>query len=445
MSPVTALSCERARDLGRTLAHGLVPLPREPGGLAESASLTLLQLLPTWLSPGEEAVAAALHKLVRRDCFSAYLLAPVGADGGDAADADLRLHLKQSVDEPLQPLLLLFSQGCREALRSLAAGSLPEFIASQAHRDEVHRGHAADAAPLARTGDSGSLAGLALAAMACFAMGWLGYRLTQGLGRSPADPGLQQLVTAPPRAGSSTSGRLAPVVAAPTNQQGLTSAGTAAGQAVRLASLQCLAGGQSEIPVPADPSNYGPRLGQDWQGRPVPNTPALAVLHETVVDEATALTLFRRHHSDDAQQASYHVLIGRDGRRLRLVADEQRAFGAGDSGFEGLEVQLKPGLKPSVNNSALHVSLVSPSDGADGEARRHAGYTPEQYRSLASQIALWQARWGIPGSRVVTHQEVDRSGSRRDPRSFDWSSLGRDLRQQWLACGLVSPLADLRR
>lgn len=91
------------------------------------------------------------------------------------------------------------------------------------------------------------------------------------------------------------------------------------------------------------------------------------------------------------------------------------------------------------------MSLVSPGDGADGEARRHSGYTPEQYRSLASQISLWQARWGIPASRVVTHQEVDRSGTRRDPRSFDWAALGRELSSQWIACGGSSQLADLRR
>lgn len=211
------------------------------------------------------------------------------------------------------------------------------------------------------------------------------------------------------------------------------------------ASRSCLAGGQGERASPADPSNYGPRLAVDWQGRPVPHTPLLIVVHETVVDENAALELFRRRHNDDAQQASYHVLIGRDGRRIRVVPDAQRAFGAGDSAFEGQSVQLRPGVRPSVNNIALHVSLVSPADGVDGEGRAHSGYTASQYRSLASQIALWQASYAIPASRVVTHQEVDRSGTRRDPRSFDWSSLGRDLRDRWIACGGSAQLADLGR
>jgi len=207
-------------------------------------------------------------------------------------------------------------------------------------------------------------------------------------------------------------------------------------------SMACLTGGESEQAAPADPSNYGPRLSADWQGRPVNKKPALIVLHETVVDEAAALALFRSPHSSDGQQASYHVLIGRDGRRIRVVPDEERAFGAGDSDFQGLGLQLKQGLRPSVNNIALHVSLVSPPDGSDGERRDHSGYTQAQYQSLASQIALWQALYGIQPQAVVTHQEVDRSGTRRDPRSFDWGSLSQDLRSRWLACGGSAQIAN---
>jgi N-acetyl-anhydromuramyl-L-alanine amidase AmpD len=443
MTAAAALSPERARDLGRSLAQRLVPLPRDAAGLAEAASRALRLLLPLWLPPGEEATAAALEQLARDQHFSTYLLAPVASGGDDSAEAALRRHLERSVNGPLQPLLLLFSQGCREGLSSMAAAAVP--AASQQQQQYQKRQVPVAAAPMAGAAGAGSLLGLAAAAAACVAMGWLGYQLALGLGRSPADPGLQDVLAASPSGASGGAASAPQGAGRVSSQQAVSSGGTAANRTAPLASLQCLGGGQTEIAAPADPSNYGPRLAQDWQGRAVPNSPALIVLHETVVDEASALNLFRRRNSDDGQQASYHVLIGRDGRRLRLVADQQRAFGAGDSGFEGLAVQLKPGLKPSVNNIALHVSLVSPSDDADGEAQGHSGYTPEQYRSLASQIALWQARWGIPASRVVTHQEVDRSGSRRDPRSFDWAALGRDLRQQWLACGGSGQLADLRR
>ncbi len=440
MTTAAALTPQRARDLGRTLAHRLVPLPRDPAQLAQAASLALLSLLPTWLQPGEEGCAAALRQLVRDDSFVSYLLAPAAAGDADPGSEGLRGHLGQTFAEPLQPLLLQFSEGCREALRGLPASNLPQTpeTRSPAAPELV-------ASAPARNGDAGSLLGLAVAAVACFAMGWLGYRLTQGLGQSSVDPQLQEALTPAPRGGSVPGSGSSPMAGGPSARESADRQVPAAGQAAPLASLQCLGSGQVESEVPADPSNYGPRLAQDWQGRPVPHTPQLIVLHETVVDEDAALNLFRRRHSDDGQQASYHVLIGRDGRRIRVVNDEQRAFGAGDSAFEGLSVQLKPGLRPSINNVALHVSLVSPGDGADGEARGHSGYTAEQYRSLASQIARWQAQFQIPASRVVTHQEVDRSGSRRDPRSLDWSRLGRDLRQQWLACGVSGPLAELGR
>ena len=433
--PAPALTPEQARALGRALAHRLVPCPRDGAGLAEAASLALLSLLPTSLPPGDEATAAALRQLVRQDGFAVFVLAPSATAGGDPQGEALRRYLGRTFAEPLQPLLLLFSEGCREALRGLPAGSLP----THAPVPMPAVGHGP-----ARAADAGSLLGLTVAAAACFGMGWLGYQLTQGLGRSPTDPKLQEVVAAAPR-GSGASSFTPQDPVAPSGRQASQAVAPAPGRGASLASLQCLSGGRAESAAPADPSNYGPRLAQDWQGRAVPHTPQLIVLHETVVDEAAALNLFRRHNSEDGQQASYHVLIGRDGRRLRVVDDAQRAFGAGDSAFEGRSVQLKAGIRPSINNIALHVSLVSPDDGADGEAQGHSGYTAEQYRSLASQIAHWQARWDIPGSRVVTHQEVDRSGSRRDPRSFDWRALGRDLRQQWLACGLASPLADLRR
>ena len=209
-------------------------------------------------------------------------------------------------------------------------------------------------------------------------------------------------------------------------------------------SLSCLSR-QPELRALADPSNYGPRLPADWTGRPVANRPSLIVLHETVVDESTALALFRSPNNSDARQASYHVLIGRDGRRIRVVPDSERAYGAGDSDFSGMAVQLKPGLPPSLNNIALHVSLVSPPDGGDGERRQHSGYTDEQYRSLASQIAQWKLLYGIGPGFVVTHQEVDRSGSRRDPRSFSWAQLSNDLGSRWLACGGSPMPSDLGR
>jgi len=169
--------------------------------------------------------------------------------------------------------------------------------------------------------------------------------------------------------------------------------------------------------APADPTNYGERFLVDAAGNPVYNEP-IVVLHETVGSAQSAINTFQRRNLRDADQRSYHGLIRRDGTVVYIVAPEYRAFGAGNSVFEGTSgtetVRTNPSFPPSVNNFAYHISFETPSDGR-GNQSRHSGYTRAQYQSMA-----WlTARTGVPRERITTHQSVDRSGSRRDPRSFD--------------------------
>lgn len=191
-----------------------------------------------------------------------------------------------------------------------------------------------------------------------------------------------------------------------------------------------------EIEERADQSNYGKRLNRDAWGRSISAKPQLIVLHETVISEKQTIDLFKTAHPDDSQQASYHLLIGRDGRRIRIVPDAQRAFGAGMSAFGDATQRTKPGSVGSINNISLHVSLVSPVDGRD-DRDSHAGYTDAQYRTLAGQVLLWQARYGIPFSRVTTHAAVDRSRSRYDPRSFNWDKFKNYYNQFSTVCGFA--------
>lgn len=167
----------------------------------------------------------------------------------------------------------------------------------------------------------------------------------------------------------------------------------------------------------ADPSNYGDRYGTDAYGRAVQNE-FIAVLHETVGSAQSAINLFQTHHPNDNDQVSYHTLIGRDGTIYYIVPPEKRAFGAGNSVFDGPNgpetVATNPAFPSSVNNFAYHVSLETPSDGR-GNGSSHSGYTQVQYESLAWLIA----QSNIPDNRITTHKAVDRSGSRQDPRSFD--------------------------
>jgi len=192
-----------------------------------------------------------------------------------------------------------------------------------------------------------------------------------------------------------------------------------------------------ELPRPADATNFGERQRRDAFGREVPHKPQLIVLHETVISAADTARRFATPHPRDDDQASYHLLLDREGQRLRIVPDAGRAFGAGMAAFGDFTVRIRPQSVGSLNNVALHLSLESPPDGR-GDGNAHSGYTPEQYRVAAGQVLLWQAAFGIPMSRVTTHEAVDRSHSRRDPRSFRWESFDAAWRQGAQCCGLTA-------
>lgn len=184
----------------------------------------------------------------------------------------------------------------------------------------------------------------------------------------------------------------------------------------------------------AHPSNYGERITVDANGNPTTND-NIVVLHETVGSASSALNLFRTNHPNDNDQVSYHTLIGLDGTIYYVVPPEQRAFGAGNSSFKtatGEEsVFTNPEFPSSVNNFAYHVSLETPPDGENNNVG-HSGYTEAQYQSLAWLLA----RSSVPNSRITTHKDVDRSGSRADPRSFDFDRLFRILNQYPSRAGL---------
>lgn len=174
------------------------------------------------------------------------------------------------------------------------------------------------------------------------------------------------------------------------------------------------------------PTNYGQRYVLDLYSKPSNHAP-IVVIHETAFSARSAINTFRTPHYRDADQVSYHTLITLNGDIIYLVPPDLRAFGAGNSVFEGENgietVKTNPDYPPSVNNFAYHVSLETPVNGRNNR-RRHSGYTIAQYKSLAWIVA----KTGVPDSRITTHKAVDRSGSRGDPRSFDRATFFKLLR-----------------
>lgn len=184
--------------------------------------------------------------------------------------------------------------------------------------------------------------------------------------------------------------------------------------------------------IATDPTNYGERRRLDAYGNRVDPTPRLVVLHETVYGIQSAISTFLTPHPRDEDQVSYHTLIGLDGRIVQVLDPARRAFGAGNSAFQGAWVVTNPKVGGSVNNFALHLSLETPLDGED-DGPGHSGYTEAQYDATALVLADWMRRFPIPWQNITTHRHVDLGGERADPRSFDW----RALQQRLIALGVT--------
>ena len=185
--------------------------------------------------------------------------------------------------------------------------------------------------------------------------------------------------------------------------------------------------------VQIHPTNFGERFHRDAYGNPVDPTPQLVVLHETVYGIGSAINTFVTPHPRDEDQVSYHSLIGGDGSVVQVLDPSKRAFGAGNSAFNGRWVVTNAKVGGSINNFALHISLETPLDGED-DGPAHSGYTSAQYDALAALLAGWMQRFPILASHITTHRSVDLGGERADPRSFRWSELQTRLQNLGLLC-----------
>ena len=181
------------------------------------------------------------------------------------------------------------------------------------------------------------------------------------------------------------------------------------------------------------PTNFGERVHLDAQGQRIDPTPAVIVLHETVFSLGSAINTFTTPHPNDADQASYHTLVGLKGEIVQVVDPSKRAYGAGHSAFDGRWVFTSKHFSGSLNNFALHVSLETPPDGASS-TQQHSGYTQPQYDALSRVIADWMVRYKIEPHAITTHRHVDLGNARSDPRSFAWTELQKRLTALGLVC-----------
>ncbi|HET9428781.1 MAG TPA: N-acetylmuramoyl-L-alanine amidase [Allosphingosinicella sp.] len=135
---------------------------------------------------------------------------------------------------------------------------------------------------------------------------------------------------------------------------------------------------------------------------------SLAVLHYTGMKSGEeALERLR----DPDANVSCHYLIMEDGRVVRMVPEEKRAWHAGQSYWRGMH---------NVNGASIGIEIVNP-----GHEFGYRPFTPEQMSSLVPLLAGIVERHQIPRANVVGHSDVAPARKQDPGELFDWALLAR--------------------
>jgi N-acetylmuramoyl-L-alanine amidase len=134
----------------------------------------------------------------------------------------------------------------------------------------------------------------------------------------------------------------------------------------------------------------------------------ICVLHYTgMVDAESAIARLR----DPAARVSAHYLIAEDGQILRLVAEDKRAWHAGQSYWRGLH---------GVNGASVGIEIVNP-----GHEFGYRPFTEEQMEALLPLLAGIVERHRIPPANVVGHSDIAPARKQDPGELFDWGRLAR--------------------
>ena len=149
-----------------------------------------------------------------------------------------------------------------------------------------------------------------------------------------------------------------------------------------------------------------PNFGERKDGVPV----ELIVLHYTAMENAEA-ALSRL--CDPETEVSTHYLIGRDGALYRLVAEEKRAWHAGEGRWAGRE---------DVNSRSIGIELDNDGD---------SDFDEPLMTTLEALLADLLERHDLPAKAVIGHSDLS-PGRKNDPGPhFDWHRLAEEGLSVW--------------
>jgi LysM repeat protein len=166
-------------------------------------------------------------------------------------------------------------------------------------------------------------------------------------------------------------------------------------------------------PAPITPTLAPPAI--TWVGSPNFNSrPGSKTIWAIVIHSTASSTLegVISWFNDPAAQLSSHYTIGKDGRIVQHVRDEDRAWHAGKSEWKGV---------PGVNDYGLGVELVNLNDGSDP-------YPEAQHQANVLLCTYLCRKYNIKPEDIVGHVDIAvPAGRKSDPRGYDVARLRREV------------------
>jgi N-acetylmuramoyl-L-alanine amidase len=135
---------------------------------------------------------------------------------------------------------------------------------------------------------------------------------------------------------------------------------------------------------------------------------SIIVLHYTGMQDAeTAVARL----CDPDVKVSCHYLVHEDGRILRMVPEEKRAWHAGHSYWRGQQ---------DINSSSIGIEIVNP-----GHEWGYRPFPEEQMDALIPLVADIKERHGITRGNVVGHSDIAPIRKQDPGELFPWHRLAR--------------------
>ncbi len=134
--------------------------------------------------------------------------------------------------------------------------------------------------------------------------------------------------------------------------------------------------------------------------------PDMAVLHYTGMPTAEEAVARLR---DPEAKVSAHYLVHEDGRVLRLVPEERRAWHAGVSFWKG---------ERDINAVSIGIEIVNP-----GHEWGYRAFPDVQVEAVIRLLDEIRGRWDIPDARILGHSDVAPARKQDPGELFPWKRL----------------------